>query len=365
MYPHIRTALGAFIAIVQSTLAPGVFAFAIAASFLLQPYGANAQSVSQAHEAPHIVTNQAFLENLAGSAAFDVDDIGQVFGHILTQLPDRVHVYPTENYYYFRFFQNGVEYAGNIRLATADRDEGLVHFAYFPAANAGRSEGEMRYKLLGSDDGVAIERLGPLSYSITYQGRTVIFDLNDLSTVEPPPELIADDEIYLGPVYDESGIQFYLMYNQRLKIFHYVLNERAAIPDALIPASYTDRIVIGRRSGFAFYRDAGLDRKILIGVHAANVAVNNYYDGPFDQLPDNFNTDDRLRLAIEESDPSTAGQIDRYGYYNSGIGRYLIGPYTQFTKEQDLVNFHLCATNPELDASLYYSCFAVQGGGVQ
>lgn len=365
MYPHVRTALGAIVAKVQSTLVLSVFALATAVSLLFLPSGGNARSGSQEPVAPIIATNQSFLENLAGSTSVDIDDIGQVFGHILAQLPDRVLVYPTENYYYFRFFQHGVEYAGNIRLATADRDDGLVHFAYFPAANAGRAEGEMRYKLLGTDDGVAIKRLDVLSYSITYQGRTVIFDLNDLSKVEPPQELIADDEIYLGPVYDESGIQFYLMYNQRLKIFHYVLNESGPIPDALIPASYTDRIVIGRRSGFAFYRDASLDRKILIGVHGANVAINNYYDGPFDQLPDNFNKDDRLRLAIEESDPSTAGQIDRFGYYNSGIGRYLIGPYTQFTKEQDLVNFHLCATNPELDASLYYSCFAVQGGGVQ
>lgn len=336
---------------------------AMALGLLVCGSGSAAAQAQSAHSGPKIATNQQFLENLGMDSSMDIDDIGAVFGHILAELPDRVHVLPTENYYYFRFFQNGIEYAGNIRLAASDRDEGLVHFAYFPAANAGRPEGEMNYKLLGADDGVAIARLNDLSYSISYQGRTVVFDLNDLSDVTPPADKLADAELYLGPVYDESGIQFYLVYNPLLKIFHYVLNEAQTVPDQLIPASYTDRIVIGRRSGFAFYRDARLDRKILIGVLGANVAINNYYDGPFDQLPDNFNHDDKLQMAIEESDPSTVGLIDHFGYYKSGIGRYLIGPYTQYSNEQELVNFHLCATNPELDESLYYSCFAIQGGG--
>lgn len=312
---------------------------------------------------PMIRTNQEFLENLGMDSDLDIENIGAVFRHILSALPAQVKVYPTENYYYFRFYHGGIEYAGNIRLAASDRDDGLVHFAYFPAANSGRTEGEMHYKPLGKEDGVSITKLGQLSYSIEYLDKSIIFNLNDLSDVKPNSGLLAVGEEYLGPVYDESGIQFYLMYNPSLKIFHYVLNEQNDVPDELVPASYTDKIVIGRRTGFAFYRDARIDRKILIGVHAANVAINNYYDGPFDQLPDNFNKDDRLRLAIEESDPATAGRIDGYGYYKSGEGRYLIGPYMQYNQEQELVNFHLCATNPQLDESLYYSCFAIQGGG--
>ncbi len=223
----------------------------------------------------------------------------------------------------------------------------------------------MRYKPLGKEDGVDVARRSELSYSISYRDRTVIFDLNDLSGVKPPPDKIAAAEKYLGPVYDESGIQFYLIYNPLLKIFHYVLNEQEPVPDVLIPAAYTDRILFGRRTGFAFYRDARMNRKILIGIHGANAAINNYYDGPFDQLPDNFNKDEQLRKAIEESDPTTAGLIDHFGYYKSGIGRYLIGPYTQYLQDQDLVHFHLCATNPKLHESLYYSCFAIQGGGAR
>ena len=44
------------------------------------------------------------------------------------KLPERVQVYPTENYYYFRFIHDGVRYVGNIRLAAANRDRGEVQF---------------------------------------------------------------------------------------------------------------------------------------------------------------------------------------------------------------------------------------------
>ena len=54
----------------------------------------------------------------------DVADPMAVFAFVLDSLPDRVKVYPTENYYYFTFTHNGVDYAGNIRLDASDRDQG-------------------------------------------------------------------------------------------------------------------------------------------------------------------------------------------------------------------------------------------------
>ena len=67
--------------------------------------------------------------------------------------------------------------------------------------------------------------------------------------------------------------------------------------------------------------------------------------------------------AINESDPSTIGRLDRYGYLTTGEGRYLIGPYTQYNAEQELIQFHLCATNPQIPQEVYPACFAIQGGG--
>ncbi len=320
-------------------------------------------SVGTALSNPALSTNQQFIESLNADADFTIDDVGSVFEYVLSQLPEDVKVYPTENYYYFRFHHQGVDYAGNIRLAASDRDDGIVHFAYFPAANAGVREGQMHYRPLAASDGVIVEKIDPLRYSVRFRDRRIRFALNDLSDVRPPGGLLNENETYLGPVYDESGIQFYLVFNRDLKLFHYVLNESGKVPEDFQPAAYTDRILIGRRTGFAVYRDGKKDRKILIGVLAANVAVNNYYDGPFDQLPDNFNKDDRLREAIEESDPSVAGRLDQFGYFDTGEGRYLIGPYMQYSQPQQLASFHLCATNPDIAPQLYYGCFAIQGGG--
>ena len=335
-------------------------AVSLAAAALALPQVSSAQD--QESVQPTLATNQAFLEELRSTATLEIDDIQAVFAYILLTLPDEVTVYPTENYYYFQFYHGSIQYAGNIRLAASDRDKGLVHFAYFPAANPGVGEGKMHYKPLSSDDGVGVEKLGPLHYAVSFKDRRIQFLLNDLSDIRPPDGFFNENEHYLGPVFDESGIEFFLVFNRDLKIFHYVLNETDGVTDRFRQAAFTDRIVLGRRTGFAFYRDPR-DRKILIGVLAANVAVNNYYDGPFDQLPDNFNKNDDLKNAIETADPSVAGRIDRFGYFMTGEGRYLIGPYLQYSDEQQLVPFHLCATNPQVAPQLYYGCLAVQGGG--
>jgi hypothetical protein len=87
---------------------------------------------------------------------------------------------------------------------------------------------------------------------------------------------VGPDEKYLGPVFDEPAIRFFLVYNSKLKIFHYILDETSGVADDFFSTARADRIVIGRRTGFAFYRDHRLDRKILIGVFEANSVLNTY-----------------------------------------------------------------------------------------
>ena len=41
--------------------------------------------------------------------------------------------------------------------------------------------------------------------------------------------------------------------------------------------------------------------------------LNDYFDGPFDQLPDNVLEGDTLRRIILELEPGLKGQIDRFG----------------------------------------------------
>lgn len=312
---------------------------------------------------PVLHTNQNFIEEVRNQSTLDITNIKDVLGFILSSLPPKIKVYPTENYFYFSFYWKGHEFAGNLRLAARDRDKGIIHFAYFPAANASSADGEMHYKALNKEDGVTVSKKSDLVYEVTFKGRSTTFELNDLQSMKPPKEIVGPDETFLGPMMDESGFKLYLMYNRKHKLFHYVLNEAEPLPDLFAPMQESPRITIGRRSGFAFYQDRVLNRKILIGVHSRNVIMNNYYDGPFDQLPDNFLKGDELKNAIMASDKSTRGKIDKYGYFTGGEGRYLISPYIQYEQPTDMLFFDDCATTEGLPDSEYHRCLAVEGGG--
>jgi hypothetical protein len=92
-------------------------------------------------------------------------------------------------------------------------------------------------------------------------------------------------------------------------------------------------------------------------VFEGNSRVNNYFDGPFDQLPDNFIEGEALRNAILEVQPSLAGKIDRFGGSPDGQDRYLISPYLHYRYEDDLMIFHTCAESKSLPRQMYYACF--------
>ena len=105
---------------------------------------------------------------------------------------------------------------------------------------------------------------------------------------KPPEDVLRAGERYLGPVFDESGIRFFLGFNPDLKQFSYILDETVAVADELIETRVSPSLTVGRRTGFAFVKDRYAPRHILVGVYAGNIASNNYLDGPFDQLPDAF-----------------------------------------------------------------------------
>jgi hypothetical protein len=309
---------------------------------------------------PHLETNQTFIEQASASSPLAIDDPMAVFAFVLGRLPDKVAVYPTENYYYFAFTHRHVRYAGNIRLDVVERDQGKVNFAYFEDLAEWKDEQPIKHLLLDASRGVSVEKVARLTYRITYRGRSVEFALNDLSGVKPPPGLLGPDERYIGPVFDESAIRLFLVFNGRLKLFHYLLDESIDVADRFIRATATDRILIGKRTGFAFYRDHRINRKILIGVFEGNSRVNNYFDGPFDQLPDNFIEGESLRDAILAVEPSLAGQIDRLGISPGGADRYVIAPYLHYRTEEDLLIFHTCATSKSIPADIYYECFVFE-----
>jgi hypothetical protein len=320
----------------------------------------SAESAADRPALPRLYTHQSYVEDVTQGSTLQIDDPKAVFAYVLNALPDRVKVYPTENYYYFYFYAGKLRYAGNIRLDAVTRDQGKVHIAYSIDLAEWKEEDPVYHKLLDATDGVTVERAGRLTYRVTYSGKTVVFELNDLSNVAPPASAMGPDENFLGPIFDDSAIRFYLIYNRRLKLFHYILDETIPINDVLVPASTTNRILIGKRTGFAYYRDHRLDRKILIGVFEGNARINNYFDGPFDQLPDNFIDGEALRSAILDVEPSLKGQIDRFGASPDGSSRFMIAPYAHYRSEEDLLPFHTCAESKKIPPHLYYGCFVVE-----
>jgi hypothetical protein len=321
-----------------------------------------APQVTPAEASPRLPlhTNQDYLDEARAVRNLPITDVTAMFRVVLGSLPERVKVYPTENYFYFWFHQGGTRYAGNIRLDASDRDQGRVHFAYYQDLQEWASEEQIHYQKLDSSHGVRVEKLEDLVYRISFGDVSVVFALNDLRGVRPPATHILADERYIGPVFDESGIGFFLVFNPALKLFHYVLNDTGVIGDQMIAQPQTDRITIGRRTGFAFYRDHRTERRVLIGVFEGNSRVNNYFDGPFDQLPDNFIEGETLRDAILAVEPALRGRIDRFGASPDGSDRFMIAPYRHYRVIDDLLSFHACATNRTVPARLYGACFIAE-----
>ena len=316
-----------------------------------------AASFALAQDNPKLQTNQDYLEELYRGAKAPVGDRKAMLAFVLQNLPERVKIYPTENYYYFGFHSGGVRYAGNIRLDASDRDKGKLHFAYYIDNVAWLNEFPVNYALMGSEEGVNVEQVERFLYRVTVGGKSVLFELNDLSNVRPPEQALAPDEKFMGPVFDESGIRFFLVYNAKLKLFHFILDETVLVPDQLTRVKATDRIEIGTRTGFAFYRDLRRERRILIGVYEGNVLANNYFDGPFDQLPDNFLQGDELLQAILDIAPSLKGTLDRFGGSLDGSERFPIAPYALYRQVTDLLSIHACAIGPRGKGDRYYECF--------
>ncbi|MGH6728427.1 MAG: hypothetical protein ACREB8_18075 [Pseudolabrys sp.] len=314
-------------------------------------------AVARAGELPTLHPHQSYMEEEMRQTTLDVKDPLAVFAFVLDSLPERVKVYPTENYYYFTFIHNGVTYAGNIRLDASDRDQGKVQFGYFEQATAWREDTPGEFRVLDAADGVKLEKLEHFLYRLSYKGKSVLFELNDLSQVKPPAGALAPKEEFIGPIFDDSGIRFFLIYNAAINNFLFILDETVPVADDFVRAGHGDRVLVGKRTGFVFYRDQRIARKILIGVYEENVLVNNYFDGPFDQMPDNFIEGETLRSAILKVQPNLKGKIDRFGGAPGGEVRYLIGPYLNYKRLSEFNRADRCAVRRRASEAAYYRCF--------
>lgn len=279
----------------------------------------------------YLLFNQQLIES-ASATGLNLDSPDDVFRHIFSRLPDTVVVYPTENYYYFILFVAGREVRGNINLPARYRDQGILSFGYaeFDEFMLGPSKGVTGAKYFSQADGVVIHRVDRFTYTVTYNGKTVTFRLNQLPQEPPKRFRLGTEEVFVQRTLDESGYQFFLLFNEKSNSLFWVLNEEPGVPDTLEPAG--EDLLVGRRSGFAFWVDkAHDDRKILLAVRRLNIMRNDYYDGPFDQLADNYADETKVAEYMKRAVPELRGRIDMYGYYTDSPRPARVALATYFT----------------------------------
>ena len=285
---------------------------------------------------------------LNGNSAerIDLANLGAYFRHVFSRLPSEVTVYPSENYCYFVDHIQGKEVWGNIRLPAGDRDRGILSFAYeeqfdSPDRDSTPANGA---KYLNQADGITIQQIDPYIYAVGVSGRAVTFHLHKL--LQEPPKLFSlrTNEVFIERTFDESGLQFFLLFDTGRNYFSWVLNEEEPVPDVL--DKITDETLIGRRTGFVFWSEAKRNgRKVLSMVSRKSVLRNDSFDGPFDQLADNDVETTKIGGWMERGFPRLKGHIDKYGYYKDTKqpSRVALTCYGMYDKAADVSEFVLMA----------------------
>ena len=129
-----------------------------------------------------------------------------------------------------------------------------------------------------------------------------------------------------------------ICFNEVDNYFFWVFSEEEGQPDLFdTPA---ENLLIGKRSGFAFWVDER-GRKILAGVRQLNIRRNDSYDGPFDQLADNYAAEVGISELIQQAFPTLEGRIDTYGYYidREPSVRVALSTYRQYVSTSDIMQF--------------------------
>jgi hypothetical protein len=290
-------------------------------------------------QTPHrggISFNSDYVRTL--ETTMDLGNTVEVFRHVFSSLDSEIYVYPTEGYYYFSFNANGAKINGNIGFFADLRGRGLINFAYYEDSGLRELGDDVAWYNEDLDEaGVELEEIDSFTYLLSFEGRTVRVRLNDIARPATSRLVLDDGEEYVGTTFDESGLSFYLVFDALRKHLFWVLNEDITVNESF--ASHGDEIVIGRRTGFAFYDDTLRGRLVLFGVASSNVERNTLFDGPFDQLPDSYVYDGQLDLRryLEAAYPFVAGHINEYGIYLKRKGsRIAVCSYLVYGRTNEL-----------------------------
>jgi len=281
----------------------------------------------------------------------DFYDHDAMFDYLFDKIPNYAVVYPTEMYYYYLFSLPGKEVSGNLRLV--ELPNGKLGMGYFDRADTSDSE----HKMFGFEEGLRVNQLTDNIFKVSYNGKTVFFNLNGMW--KDPPEYLdlLPEEEFVSKVRDESGVIFYMLFNTEEKAFYYVLDEEREVTENL--EEFENNILIGGRTGFAYYYDESNDRKVLFGISRDNIRKNNYFDGPFDQVYPLMD----LRGMIYETYPYTqfGGGIDKHGnFLDRNSVRVAISPYLDYERKFQLSELVEKCEETYESASGIYACLTYE-----
>jgi len=290
--------------------------------------------------------------DFSSNPSFNVSEPSETLVYLFDNMPYHAYVYPTETYYYYKFSYDETIYAGNFRLL--DANEGKLHIAYYDES---QPHGGFFYKVLNQSDDLIIKAIDDFTFKIIYKGRQKIFHLTEIASQKPKRLQLLPEEEFVAHIIDESGIFLFLIYNDKTSSFYYILDEERPVMDSF--SSINSFYILGKRTKFIFYNDDEYDRKLLVGVSQDNIYQNDYYDGPFDQVPPRLPLKEKLEAAYPYT--KYAGGIDEHGNFKGFQqgSRVAISPYLDYKEIDSLLSYH-SRCNIEEEKSIYWSCLTYE-----
>jgi len=288
-----------------------------------------------------IILNQKYIEEINESNNYiDIKNHLAIFENVFNLLPNEVTIYPSENYYYFEFINDGISYQGNIGLFKDELKNNSINFGYY--TKSGHIFDDMsdifEYYSLGEKDGLIVKQIDSYTNSIQYKNKTVFFKSFQFDLEKNKQLKLTENEILIAPTFDESGTAFYLIYNEKMNLFYWILNEHTKFQEKL--NTYNEDLYYSKRTDFVYYNDKEYDRKILVGVNYYNIRKNNWFDGPFDQMPDNIieNGNAKVLPYLQKVFPEEASNFDKYGnFLNDESSRIALSNYQTYINISNIV----------------------------
>lgn len=285
--------------------------------------------------------NERMIERLGAPAGPSACEPRSVVSDLLRQIGPSAKVYPTENYYYFQFYQGGKSYSGSLRFTPGKREKGILEFACYEtyASWLQFERGTDFFADLSEKDGVRLTAREHLAFELAVEGQTTTFSLNDVDQT-PNGEILTADERFVGRILDESGLRFDLVYIPDRKSFFFALDTRTQVDETFVTVS--PHVHLGRRTGFVFYEDEARKRHILIAVNSEETYKNSWLDGPFDQLPENYYETNGFWNYVYDAFPDLKGRLTANGTFLDNGTIFAMMPYRVYLSQAGLAFIKTC-----------------------